>query len=68
MPALVTEIKNAHGVRITTRRFVGHEKLFAYKELGRRAIVALTGVQASRWAYGKTNGEGNTIWKSKTVA
>lgn len=64
----MTEIKIAHGVRIITRRFVGHEKLFAYKELGRRAIVALTGVQASRWAYGKTNGEGNTIWKSKTVA
>lgn len=67
-PALVTEIKNAHGVQITTRRFVGHEKLFAYRELGRRAIVALSGIQAPKWAYGKTNGEGNTIWKSKTVA
>lgn len=65
---MVTEIKNAHGVQITTRRFVGHEKLFAYRELGRRAIVALSGIQAPKWAYGKTNGEGNTIWKPKTVA
>ena len=68
MLALVTEIKNAHGVQIKTRRFVGHEKLFAYRELGRRAIVALSGIQAAIWAYGKSNGEGNTIWKSKTVA
>lgn len=58
---MVTEIKNAHGVQITTRRFVGHEKLFAYRELGRRAIVALSGIQAPKGAYGKTNGEGNTM-------
>lgn len=50
---MVAEIKNAHGVQITTRRFVGHEKLFAYRELGRRAIVALSGIQAPKWAYGK---------------
>lgn len=65
--ALVTELKNAHGVQITTR-FGGHETLFAYRELGRRAIVALSGIQAPNRAYGKTNGEGNTKWKPKTVA
>lgn len=58
---MVTEIKNAHGVQITTRRFGGHEKLFAYREVGRRAIVALSGIQAPTRAYGKTNGEGNTM-------
>lgn len=54
---MVTEIKNAHGVQITTRRFGGHEKLFAYREVGRRAIVALSGIQAPKRAYGKTNME-----------
>ena len=58
-PALVTELKNAHGVQITTRR-VGHEELFAYRELGRRAIVALSGIQAPKRAY-KTNGEGTRV-------
>lgn len=48
----VRGISLAHGVQITTRRFVGHE-LFAYRELGRRAIVALSGIQAPKWAYGK---------------
>lgn len=63
------EITTAHGVQITTRRFGGHEKLFAYREVGRRAIVALSGIQAPNRAYGKTNnGEGNTIRKPKTVA
>ena len=59
-PALVTELKTAHGVQIVTRRFVGHEKLFAYRELGRRAIVALSGIQAPKRAY-KTNGEGTRV-------
>lgn len=54
------EITTAHGVQITTRRFGGHE-IFAYRELGRRAIVALSGIQAPNRAYGKTNGEGNTM-------
>lgn len=35
------------GVQITTRRFGGHE-LFAYREVGRRAIVALSGIQAPK--------------------